>query len=265
LQIVHQLRRHGPGERRLGLGGTVARIADQPHFVFQLNHDDGVLFGIHFAEMLHEGGVGAGVGLQVGVAGRREHFHRLAALEPGAREPLLVGLHPRGREAGEAVLPTAEPEEDDVQIIFPRAGEQSVNEAEIVFAFHRLDPVPADATRTVLRFILASFGQTVSMYSRLEEAVLSVSPARTRYGLPSTINCVAAPRFSRCAMDGSGVVWEFAVVRASEKIAARLQRVFSLINFSVRWETCLNPVNLAVLVQGVFIGSQLHWLFSCSG
>ena len=32
-----------------------------------------------------------------------------------------------------------------MQIIFPRAGEHSVNEAEIIFPFHRLDPVPADA------------------------------------------------------------------------------------------------------------------------
>jgi len=124
LQIIQQLRRHGPGGRRFGFGGMGARIANQPDFVLQLNHHDGGFLGIHLAEMLHEGGAGAGVGLLVGVAERRERFHRLAAFEPGSREPLLVVLHPGGRKAGEAVFPTAEPEENQMQIIFPRAGDR---------------------------------------------------------------------------------------------------------------------------------------------
>ena len=144
MQVIQQLRRHGPRERRLGGGGPVTRVAEQPHFILQLDHDHGVLPGIHFAEMLHEGRIGAGVSLQVGLAERGEYFHRLAVLEPGAREPLLVGFHPFGREAGETVLPTAEPEEDNVQIIFPRTSEQAINKGEIVFAFYRLDPVPPD-------------------------------------------------------------------------------------------------------------------------
>jgi len=52
--------------------------------------------------------------------------------------------------------------------------------------------------RVEVRFTI--FGQAVSIYARSEEAVLSVSPASARNGLPSTISCVAAPRFSRCGI-----------------------------------------------------------------
>ena len=100
--------------------------------------------GIDFAEMTQEGHVGAGVGLQVGLAQRGEHLHRLAVLELGAREPLLVGFHPFGHKAGEAVLPAAEPQEDEVQVVFPRARQQPVHEREVVLAFLRLDPVPPE-------------------------------------------------------------------------------------------------------------------------
>jgi hypothetical protein len=54
-------------------------------------------------------------------------------------------------------------------------------------------------------------------------------------------------------MDGSGAVWEFALARASEKIAAKLQNIFVLIIFLVVGER-LNAGNLAESVQVVFIG-----------
>ncbi len=95
-------------------------------------------------------------------------------------------------------------------------------------------------TSTVLRFNLASCGHTVFMYARSDEAVLSVSPERTRYGLPSTINCVAAPRFSRWAMDESARVG--AVDSVSAAIAARVQGMWSLmggyfLRVGNRWNT----------------------------
>src|ERR1039457_486196 len=46
--------------------------------------------------------------------------------------------------------------------------------------------------------LLASSGQTTFMRSGSEDTVLLSSPASTRKGLPSRINCVAWPRFSRC-------------------------------------------------------------------
>ena len=113
-----------------------------------------------------------------------------------------------------------------MQLVFARPVEHSIDKAEIVFAFRRLDPIPADPHSTVLRFNLASCGHTVSMYARSDEAVLSVSPERTRYGLPSTINCVAAPRFSRWAMDESAR--EGAVASESAAIAARVQGMWGL-------------------------------------
>ena len=46
--------------------------------------------------------------------------------------------------------------------------------------------------------VAASFGQIGFMYSRFDEDELCNSPESIRNGLPSTISCVAAPRFSRC-------------------------------------------------------------------
>ena len=50
---------------------------------------------------------------------------------------------------------------------------------------------------TEFRPIAASLGQMGFMYSRLDEEELCSSPESMRNGLPSTINWVAAPRFSR--------------------------------------------------------------------
>src|ERR1022692_2080268 len=48
--------------------------------------------------------------------------------------------------------------------------------------------------------LLASRGHTTFMRSASEETVLLSSPASTRNGLPSTTNCVAWPRFSKCGV-----------------------------------------------------------------
>src|ERR1039458_8393735 len=49
----------------------------------------------------------------------------------------------------------------------------------------------------------ASSGHTTFMRSVSEDTVLLSSPPSTRNGLPSTINCVAWPRFSRCGIAGT--------------------------------------------------------------
>src|ERR1035437_1020054 len=48
--------------------------------------------------------------------------------------------------------------------------------------------------------LLASIGHTTFMRSVSEDTVLLSSPPSTRKGLPSTINCVAWPRLSRCGI-----------------------------------------------------------------
>ena len=86
----------------------------------------------------------------------------------------------------------------------------------------------AIGTSTVFNPICASCGQTGFMYSGLEAAVFINSPAKARYGLPSTINWVAAPRFSKWAMDGSEAAaagWNWAVIAAKPQAAVNRQNV----------------------------------------
>src|SRR5208283_5125929 len=80
----------------------------------------------------------------------------------------------------------------------------------------QFQPTP---TRTVLRLALATFGHTASINARSDEAVLSVSPASARYGLPSTINCVAAPRFSR---------WGICALAATASASKAMDRIAGL-------------------------------------
>ena len=59
-----------------------------------------------------------------------------------AREAVLRGLDPGGSEAGEPVLPTAEPDPDDVHVILTGALNELIDQAEIVLPLLGLDPVP---------------------------------------------------------------------------------------------------------------------------
>ena len=108
-------------------------------------------------------------------AQRGEHLDGLAAVDLGAREAVLRGLDPGGSEAGEAVLPAAEPDPDDVHVIPAGALEELIHQAEIVLALLGLDPVPRDAGQDGVEVDLAaSSGHTTFMRSVSDETVLSV-------------------------------------------------------------------------------------------
>ena len=64
---VEQVTGNGAGERGVGGVRAVARVAEDADLVLDLDHEDGVLGAVELAEMSHERGEGADVGLEVGV------------------------------------------------------------------------------------------------------------------------------------------------------------------------------------------------------
>src|ERR1017187_9379117 len=76
-----------------------------------------------------------------------------------------------------------------------------------------------------------SSGHTTFMRSVSEETVLLNSPPSTRKGLPSTINCVAWPRFSRCGIAGAAGLLCARATRASAHGSNAQVRNLALIMF----------------------------------
>src|ERR1039458_10122786 len=116
----HEFARHGSGERLVGNGRAVARIAQYAYFVFHLHHDDGVPGAVDRLDVAHEGAKGARVGIARGVAEGAEDLDAFPGAEADARESPKVLLDPIGSVAGEAILPTAEPEEHQLEIVAAR-------------------------------------------------------------------------------------------------------------------------------------------------
>ena len=144
LEIVHQLPGDLLGKGRIPQRRPVARVADEPHFVLQLDHDDAV-GSIHLANMAHQSRKSAGVRRRVVLTEGRKHFHGLAVGDLSAGEALLVGLHPRRGETREPVFPAREPQPGDAHVVLPGILNGGVRDAEIVLAFLGLDPVPGHA------------------------------------------------------------------------------------------------------------------------
>ena len=77
---------------------------------------------------------------------------------------------------------------------------------------------------------MVSFGHIGFIYSRLEELELCSSPLKTRNGLSSTINCVAAPFLLRCGILPPFVLLACALI--DEGIVSKITKVYAdLIKF----------------------------------
>ncbi len=132
-----------------GLVGGFAEVAggaEDADFVFDLDGDNGVLIGVYLAEMAHDGGEGAGVGIAVVFAEGGEDFEGFAVGVFDAGEAGLVGFDPFGGEVGEAVFPTAHPEEDEAEVVIAGALELLIDDGEVEVAFGGFDEVPGDDT-----------------------------------------------------------------------------------------------------------------------
>src|ERR1700721_742934 len=81
----------------------------------------------------------------------------------------------------------------------------------------------------------ASRGQIGFIYLRLDEDELCNSPASIRNGLPSTISCVAAPRFSRW-----GAPFSWARIEAVSRPENRSSIEIKQIRNGITWPTFRN-------------------------
>ena len=125
-------------------GGEVADGADGAGLVLDLDHDDGVLRAVDGLEVLHEGGEGGDVGGEVvGGAGRHD-VEQLAVCGLLARVGFGVGLDPLGDVVVLAVLPGAEPEEHEAEMVFARLVDEEVDVAEVEGALGGLHLLPVD-------------------------------------------------------------------------------------------------------------------------
>ena len=155
--IVDQLRGHGPAEGSLRRGTVVAGVAVQTHFVLDLDHDDRLLAGIHFADVAQQRREGAGIRVAVGFAEGGQDGDRLAGGRLGQGVFLLVLFHPQGDMAGHAVLPGSEPQEDEVHVVGAGLADQIVHAGKIKLALLGRQLLPVDRGQQGVETGLAEF------------------------------------------------------------------------------------------------------------
>ena len=70
----------------------------------------------------------------------------LSVLELNAGKPAVVLFHPQRNVAGHTVLPTAEPQKDQSEVMAAGVLNEAVNQGEIEYAFFRFDELPGDGS-----------------------------------------------------------------------------------------------------------------------
>ena len=149
-KILHQLRGDLASIGAVGGGRAVARVAQNADFVFHLHHQHGVLFAVYFLDVVHQSGKGFGVGRHSGFAEGAQGFERtndgngFAFVDLNTREAGKVLLDPVRRVTRCAVLPTAEPEDDEAQMILPRLCDHAIERGVVELALFRLELRPGD-------------------------------------------------------------------------------------------------------------------------
>ena len=121
----------------------VADQAERAGFVFDLHHQDGVL-RVGLLQMAHERGKGGAVGVEVGGRVGAEDVDGHAGAGEHARVGRGVGLHPVGHVVHLAVLPRAEPEQDEADFMCPRLLQYRVDHSEVEGAAFRFELLPVD-------------------------------------------------------------------------------------------------------------------------
>ena len=114
----------------------------QAHLVLHLHHHHGLVASVDGLQVPHECRKGLGISLAGLLSQRGEDGQGLALGCLSQREALGVGLHPFRGIAGDAVLPAAEPQQGEPQVVCARAGEQVIYHGKVVFPLSRLYLLP---------------------------------------------------------------------------------------------------------------------------
>ena len=106
----------------------------------------------------HEGGIGPGIGVAVGVAQSREDLPAFSVFVPRDGVLIRVAFHPGGGITRGAVLPASEPQQDDVQVVGSGVAEGAIQRGEIELALLGLGPAPAHADQGCVDVRFGQFG-----------------------------------------------------------------------------------------------------------
>ena len=137
-----------PRKRRVRLRAVVARVRDHPDLVLHLHHQQRVLGRRRPARTCFISAANARASASRFAA---ENGDRISCGRPVAStvrgNRLCVALHPRRGVARHAVLPGAEPQEDQAHVVRPGVPQQSVDAGEVERALRGFDDVPVDRAR----------------------------------------------------------------------------------------------------------------------
>ena len=127
-----------------GFGAIVHIGIGQPHFIFHLHSQHGTLLPVRFLQMSHQGGEGAAVRFQRGGAERAQRSH-MPAVRP-LSQTIRFGMQfdPFGHIIGMTVFAGAEPQQDQIQVVFPAKGQQVVHVGKIVLTGFPFQLIPVD-------------------------------------------------------------------------------------------------------------------------
>ena len=124
---------------------VVACVGDDADFVFHLHHDHGVRRARRSpsTRRIRAAKARASASRLASLNGERRS-RAGAVVQLHARESLEVALHPVGRIARPGVLPAAEPQEHEPQIVRARVANQPVDQAEVELALGGFEQGPGD-------------------------------------------------------------------------------------------------------------------------
>src|ERR1051325_8187315 len=99
---------------------------------------------IELADMTHERGKRARVGIACGAAERRQPFGAAAVEKLDTREPLRVQLYPSRHITRIRILPAPEPEQHETHLALARSADEAIDQSKVELAFFRLEEFPVN-------------------------------------------------------------------------------------------------------------------------
>jgi hypothetical protein len=182
---VPQLGWHASLEELIGGRGAIASAASQvSHFVFHLDHQNGLLVRVRIPNMAHQGGKGPGITAKGLLTERGEDLQRQALGRNRPRKSSRVGSDPLGRIVGERIFPASEPEQHQVKMLPSRHSHPVIQEGKVERTFFRFDVLPGNRHQHRIEMHPRQLGENVVGLSGRTAEEFPSSPPRMRKGLP---------------------------------------------------------------------------------
>ena len=141
-EIVDELARHRLAKGGFGERTIFARHRQHADLILDLDHDDRVLGVVDGADVAQQGSEGPAVGRLRLRAESGQDVDALSVRHLRPREAGLVPLHPGRRIGGHAVLPGAEPEDDEPHVVRARVADELIDRRPVEASLLGLDQLP---------------------------------------------------------------------------------------------------------------------------